>query len=117
MADLQVTCGDAYDFAKTYPPRTSPSEIARQLISSKLSIKGSLHRSEDDKDYKRLVSVVQKRVTKLVQKVRNHAFERNEISRTGILIDLSVDCPELVPTDSQPMSQGSLSSTASTIVV
>jgi len=47
MADLPITCGEAYDFAKTFPPKTSPSEIARQLKTSKLSIKGSIYRSEE----------------------------------------------------------------------
>ena len=111
MADLQITCGQAYDFAKSLPPRTSPTEIARELISSKLSIKGSQYRPEDDNDYQRFVSTVQKRITRLIQKVSyERAFERNKVLRTDILIDLPVDCPELVPTDSQPQSQDSVSS-------
>ena len=110
MAELQITCGEAYDFTKTLPPKTSHTEIARQLITSKLTIKGSLYRSEEDEDYKRFVNIVKCRIAKLLPKIRNHAFERNQIKRTDILIDLSVDCPELVPTDSQPMSQGSVGS-------
>ena len=63
----------------------------------------------------RFVSKITTRLTKLLPKIRNKAFERNEISRTDIFIDLAVDCPELVPTDSQPMSQDSVGSIASSM--
>ena len=63
----------------------------------------------------RFVSKITTRLTKLLPKIRNKAFERNEISRTDIFLDLAVDCPELVPTDSQPMSQDSVGSIASSM--
>ena len=110
MEELQVTCGEAYDFAKSLPPNTKPKEIAQQLISTKLSIKGSQYRSEEDDDYNRLVKTVSTRISSLIQKVRQHAFERQKVLRTDVLIDLHVDCPALVPTDSQPQSQDSVSS-------
>ena len=114
MSDL-ITCGEVYDFYKTFPPKTSKTEIVKQLISTKLAIKGSQYRSEEDKDYKRFVSKLVNRITRFVDKVKNHAFERDKILRTDTLIDLHVDCPELVSTDSQPMSQGSVSSTSTAI--
>ena len=98
------------DFSKNFPTDTAKREIVRQLISTKLSIKGSQYWSEDD--YERFVSKITTRLTKLLPKVRNRAFERGQISRSDIFIDLPVDCPELVPTDSQPQSQDSVSSTS-----
>ena len=108
----QITCGEAYDFSKTFPTKTPKREIARQLISTKLTIKSSQYWSEDDGDYERFVSKITTILSKFLPKVRNHAFERGHIKRTDILIDLAVDCPALVATDSQPQSQDSISSTS-----
>ena len=116
MADQQLTCGEIYDFATSFPRKAPKLEMARQLIS-KLAIKGEKYRTdEEETQYKKFVNTVSTRILSLVNKVqKHHAFERNDISRTDIMIDIEVDCPALVQTDSQTLSQLSYASSTSTM--
>ena len=117
MADLlQITCGEAYDFTSSFPRKTAKKEIARQLIS-KLPVKGEKYRTDEQvTQYNKFINTVSTRISGLVDKVqKHHAFERNHISRTDILIDIEVDCPAIAPTDSQTLSQESYASTTSTM--
>ena len=85
-------CGEAYDFATSFPRKAPKLEMARQLIS-KLAIKGEKCRTdEEETQYKKFVNTVSSRISSLVNKVgKHHAFERNDISRTDIFIDIGTD--------------------------
>ena len=113
---LQISSGEAYDFTTSFPRKTSKTEIARQLIS-KLPVKGEKYRTDEEViQYNKFVKTVATRISSLVDKVqKHHAFDRNSISRDDILIDIEVDCPAIVETDSQTLSQLSHASTSSTM--
>ena len=114
-----INCGEASDYVKAYRERFKKApmiEITKNLLFEKLSLKSEKYFTEtDDLIFKKFLKVSSARVTSLIEKVRyKHAYERGHISRTDILIDIEVDCPELIQSDSQTLSQTSTASNMST---
>ena len=109
---FRINCGEASDYVKAYREKFKKAlitEITKNLVREKLSIKPEKYFSEqDDVEYKRFINTAATRITGLMQKiVKYKAYSSGKLSRNDIIIDIEVDCPDLIPTDSQTLSQAS----------
>ena len=69
---------------------------------------------EDDVEFKTFLNKASSRISALMQKITKHkAYESGKISRDDILIDIENDCPNLIKSESQTLSQTSTTSTMS----
>ena len=115
---FQINCGEASDYVKAYREKFKDAqwiEITKSLLHELLPLKSERHFSDDDEvRYKKFLKTMSTRVSALWNKVsKSKAYESGNICRNDILIDIEIDCPELIQSESQTLSQASTISTIS----